>query len=464
MRAGRHLFSSSLRTSAFRAALIYCLLFTLGVSGLLGAIYLITARVLAREVDNVILIELGALADEYDQDGVPGVVGELNRLHGQWERAGAIYLLVDRSFTKLAGNLELWPFSKLPRAPWLEFEMETQRAGKPVHYPVRARVFTLSDGYLLVGTEISQRRKFQQSFRNATLWGIGSTALLGAMLGFWLSRRLMARVRAVSAECERIVAGDLSRRLPVGGARDEFDALASAVNRVLARLDEQTGVLRATFDSAAHDLRGPLARLRGRLEELQRAAAMDEFVNVNIERALQDIDILQRTLATLLQIAQAESRAPLADSAWVNLGGLAQEIASLYEPAARDQGITLRCETLDAYVTGSRQLLAQLISNLIENALKHAAGGGEIGVSVREAAAGVLLEVMDRGPGIAAQDRERALRPFVRLNSAVTTGSGLGLSLVAAIARLHDAQLTLEDNAPGLRVAVAFRSVEGAQR
>jgi signal transduction histidine kinase len=311
---------------------------------------------------------------------------------------------------------------------------------------------------LLVGTEISQRRKFQQSFRNATLWGIGSTALLGAMLGLWLSRRLMARVRAVSVECGRIVAGDLSRRLPVGSARDEFDALAIAVNQVLARLDEQTGVLRATFDSAAHDLRGPLSRLRGRLEELQRAAAIDEFVNVNIERALQDIDILQRTLTTLLQIAQAESRAPLSDSVRVNLGDLAQEIAALYEPAARDQGLALRCNASAAHVNGSRQLLAQLISNLIENALKHAAAGGVIGLSVREANAGVLLEVMDRGPGIPPQDRERALRPFVRLNSAATLGSGLGLSLVAAIARLHEAQLALQDNEPGLRIVVKFKS------
>ena len=288
-------------------------------------------------MDNVILIELGALADEYDREGVPGVVAELNRLRAGWERAGAVYLLVDRNFNKRAGNLESWPFAGLPGGSWLEFEIETRRGGATAHYPVRGRVFTLADDYLLVGTEVSQRRKFQRSFRAATLWGIGSTALLGALLGFWLSRRLTSRVRAVSAECERIMGGDLSRRLPVAGARDEFDALAIAVNRVLARLDEQTGVLRATFDSAAHDLRAPLSRLRGRLEELQRAALLDESANASVERALLDIEALQRTLTTLLQIAQAESRAPLADNARVNLGALAHEIASLYEPAARDR-------------------------------------------------------------------------------------------------------------------------------
>src|SRR5262249_28774461 len=211
-------------------------------------------------------------------------------------------LLVDRNFAKRAGNVDYWPFKGLPRHPWLEFKIESQRADQTVHYPVRARVFTLPDGYLLVGMEVSQRRRFQHSFRTATVWGIGSTAVLGTLLGLWLSRRLMERVRAVSAECQMIVAGDLSRRLPVAGAHDEFDALAVAVNRVLARLDEQTGVLRATFDSAAHDLRGPLSRLRGRLEEMLRAATLSEAAGASLERALADIDTLPRTLGTLLQI------------------------------------------------------------------------------------------------------------------------------------------------------------------
>ena len=445
---------SSLRTSAFRLALAYCGLFTLGVSVLLSAIYFITARALAAEVDNVIIIELEALADEYDREGAPGVAAQLTRLHEGWGRAGAAYLLVDRDFTPRAGNLTSWPFKGLPRAQWPEFEIETQRADKSVHHRVRARIFTLTDGYLLVGTDISQRRNFQHSFRLATLWGIGSTALLGGLLGFWLSRRLMLRVRAMSAECELILAGDLSRRLPVAGVHDEFDALALAVNRVLARLDEQTHVLRATFDSTAHDLRGPLSRLRGRLEELLRSAALPEPAGASVERALQDLDRVQRTLTTLLQIAQAESRAPLADSARVNLGALAREIAALYEPAARDQGLRLHCDAADAFLTGSRQLIAQLLSNLIENSLKH--GGGEIHIEVHDSGSGARLTVSDRGPGIAPQDRERVLRPFVRLAGGSTAGSGLGLSLVAAIARLHEAQLSLEDNTPGLRVTLRF--------
>ena len=452
-------FSSSFRTSTFRLAIAYCVLFTVSVSALLGAIYLITGSVLANEVDNVILIELDALADEYDREGQNGVTAELTRLRESWGRAGAIYLLVNPALEKRAGNLSAWPFSGVPKERWLEFDIEALRDGRMVRDPVRARVVEFPDGYrLLVGTEVSERRQFQERFRAATLWAIGSTALLGALTGLWLSRRLMARVRAVSSACQQIVAGDFARRLPVGGSRDEFDALAVAVNHVLTRLDEQTMTVRATFDSAAHDLRGPLFRLRGRLEELQGSAALTTEARGSIDRALKDIDSVQRTLAILLQIAQAESGAALAESARLDLGELVEEIAGLYEPAARAQGLSLACDVEVAWMNGHRQLITQLLANLIENAVNYAGSGALIRVSVRARAEGARLQVADNGPGIPVEDRERALRPFVRLSRAGSAGSGLGLSLVAAIVRLHQARLTLEDNAPGLCVVVQFQA------
>lgn len=445
-------FGSALRTSTFRLALAYCALFTVGVGVLLGTIYLLTETVLTNEVDHVIGIEVDALSDEYDREGMDGVAAELTRLNETWGRARAIYLLVDPQLVRLAGNLPAWPFETVPTGPWHEF---TVLSGQERH-PVRARILTLPEGYLLVGTEVSQRIVFRERFRAATLWGIGGTALLGALMGLWLSRRLLARVSSVSIECERILAGDLSRRLPVTGARDEFDSLALAVNRVLERLDEQTGVLRATFESAAHDLRGPLFRLRGRLEELQRGEHVTEPARTGLERALRDIDSIQRTLAVLLQIAHAESGEPLADSTPVELGALASEICALYEPAMHEKGFRLVCRAAKVNVNGNRQLLTQLLANLLENVLKHAGSGGVIEVKVGDSPDGARLEVADNGPGIAPQDRVRALRPFVQLSSGETSGSGLGLSLVAAIARLHHARLALEDNAPGLRVVVQF--------
>lgn len=455
-------FSNSFRTSTFRLAIAYCVLFTVSVSALLGAIYLITGSVLANEVDNVILIELDALADEYDREGRDGIVAQLTRLRDSWGRAGAIYLLVDPQLVKRAGNLSAWPFIGVPRERWLEFDIEALRDGGVVNAPVRARMVEFPDGYrLLVGTEVSERRKFQERFRAATLWAIGLTALLGALMGLWLSRRLMARVRGISSACQQIVAGDFARRLPVGATGDEFDSLAVAVNHVLTRLDQQTVTVRATFDSAAHDLRGPLFRLRGRLEELQHSASVNAEATLSIDHALQDIDSMQRTLAILLQIAQAESGAPLAQSARVDLGQIAQEITELFEPAARAAGLDLACEVDVAWVNGHRQLLTQLVANLIENAVNYAGAGAIIRVRAHPFTEGSRLEVADNGPGIPVEDRERALAPFVRLSRTSSTGSGLGLSLVAAIARLHQARLSLEDNTPGLRVVVQFPAAPG---
>jgi signal transduction histidine kinase len=226
---------------------------------------------------------------------------------------------------------------------------------------------------------------------------------------------------------------------------------------VLDRLEEQAGTLRATFDSTAHDLRAPLQRLRARLDALLlRAPLLEPAVRESIESALHEVERLQRTLATLLQIALAESGAPLAAPAAVDLGALAAELVELFEPVAGAQGLALACRSQGAAVVqGNRQLLAQLLTNLIENGLRYVPAGGRIEVAVGRSGEGVRLVVSDDGPGIAAEERARAPRPFVRFGAgARQEGSGLGLSLVAAIARLHRGRLELHSNDPGLRVVV----------
>jgi len=245
--------------------------------------------------------------------------------------------------------------------------------------------------------------------------------------------------------------------LPVAGANDEFDALAVSVNDVLDRLEDQARTLRATFDSAAHDLRAPLHRLRTRMDALLlRVPPLEPAVHESIESALREVDHLQRTLAILLQIALAESGAPLASPAAVDVGELATELAELFEPVVRDRGLILVdvAET-GAIVQGNRQLLAQLVTNLIENCLKYVPAGGRIDLSVKRLTDSVCLVVSDDGPGVPADDRMRAVQPFVRIGqSGRPDSSGLGLSLVSAIARLHRARLSLENNEPGLRVVV----------
>jgi signal transduction histidine kinase len=451
---------SPLRTSAARLALGYGAIFTLGVIALLGAVYFLTTRVLEDEADAVISAELEGLTDEYHRQGLSGLADELSWRADSWGRTGVVYLLVDANLVKEGGNLQSWPFNGIPTTPWTQFDIDAARGDETVRtHAVRASVALLPDGHrLVVGIDVMQQQRFGKTFRNATLWGIGLTALAGAIAGYFLSRKLTRRVQSVAETCDAIVGGDLDRRLPVNGSQDEFDALAQAVNNMVDRLAENTQLLRATFDSAAHDLRGPLYRLRGRLEDAGRMPTTEAPVRAGIDAALTELDRVQRTLATLLQIAQAESGTAAANHASVDVAQLIRDIGELYEPAAREKNMTLRVDaTGQCPVNGNRQLLAQAVANLVENSLKYIAPGGHIQIRGERAGQMVWLVVADDGPGIAPDDRVAALKPFVRLPQAQSKdGSGLGLSLVAAIARLHHAQLLLEDNQPGLRVRLGF--------
>ena len=445
-------------TTAFRLSVGYTLLVTLAVGVTLGSAYLLTESLITDEVDLIIDAELKNLEDKFARSGVPGVTEEINSHIDSWGRIGAVYMLADANFERISGNVTHWPFDGMPSEAWPEFDIATIEPGRRAVHPVRAAVRTLPDGnLLLVGTDISQGRRFAEKFRFATLTGIGLSTLAAALAGFWFSYRLARRVGEVTRTCQRIMAGESGRRLPVVGANDEFDALAASVNRVLDRLEEQAGTLRATFDSTAHDLRAPLQRLRARMDALLlRSPPLEPVVHDSIEAALREVDRLQRTLTTLLQIALAESGTPLASPAAVDVGELAAELVELFEPVAGAQGLVLDCrpETA-AIVRGNRQLLAQLLTNLIENGLKYVPAGGRIEVAVRRLADRVSLVVSDNGPGIAPEDRSRAGQPFVRFGGAAKQeGSGLGLSLAAAIARLHHGRLALESNEPGLRVVV----------
>jgi len=456
-----------LRTSAFRLALSYGLIFTLGVSALLGTIYQITKTRLIDEIDAVITAELEGLKDEYHRGGLPQLADELTWRTDSWGTTGAVYLLVDGNLVKEGGNISSWP-SGIPREGWTEFPLSARRPNDDlVLHAVRANIVPLVGGYrLLVGIDVTQERRFIATFRTATLWGIVATALIGVLAGSWLSRRLTRRVQRAAETCDAIVGGDLTRRLPVRGSQDEFDALAQAVNSMVDRLAEKTQVLRASFDSAAHDLRAPLYRLRGRLEDAARSPSADQALLDGVDASLQELDHVQRTLSTMLQIAQAESAISVANSAAVDLGELASDMADLYEPAARDRQLALTVQTDPGCdVRGNRQLLAQVVANLIENALKYVPAGGRIDLRAERLGQRSRLTIADDGPGIPENERQNVLEPFVRLPGAAgIAGTGLGLSLVAAIARLHHADLKLADNEPGLKVMLDFRAAERDSR
>jgi len=454
-----------MRMSSARLALLYTALVTVLTSVLLGTVYLLTRSALEREIGAVVRAEVDDLSDDLRLGGVDQVAATLRLRADSWGRTGAVFLLADRNFTPVAGNLSEWPRdAAINASSMVEFDIAAQELGEPVLHPVEARIEQLSNGYwLLVGADTSERQKVLRRFGLATLWGIGLTALAVWLLGAAYTRRTARRVRDYATTCETIVQGDLTQRLRVDGSGDEFDALAVAVNTMLDRIEQQTTTLRAAFDSIAHDLRTPLYRLRVRLEEAQLRAGGPEGVQRETQElvapALEELDRVQRTLATLLQIARAEAAGVTTHGDEVDLAALAANMVELYAPGMRAAGLEV---TLDAPqpapLVGNRQLLAQLITNLLENALKYVPAGGRVAVRVRSTPDGISMSVADNGPGIAAAERAAALRPFVRVGDAAAkaTGSGLGLSLAAAVARLHRAQLSLGDNAPGLIVQCEF--------
>lgn len=440
-----------LPASASRLALLYGLLFAAGVAALIASVYFLTARVLERDVDNVIDAEFDGLRDDYATGGLVALAATLERRAGSWGRNGAVYLLVDADHARLAGNLTSWPFAAEPAQSRVEFAIVAHEAGRATTHPVRALLAPIDAKHqLLVGTDVTDRQRFLQSLRAAAVWSVGLAALLAAALAYAYERRISARVGALAATCRQIMEGDLSRRLATGRRNDEFDRLATAVNSMLGRIERQTRTIKATFDSAAHDLRAPLHRARMRLESRLSDTRLAPGARREVESAVEDIDRVQGILATLLQIAEAESGVAGGRHERLDLGALAAEVVTLYEPLASDSGLAIEAQCTAAPVPGTRQLLAQLVSNLLENAIKYVPRGGRVRVATMVQGQVARLDVIDDGPGIAQQFRERALTPFGRLDrDAAVPGSGLGLALVAAIVRLHGGRLELADSAGG---------------
>jgi signal transduction histidine kinase len=296
-----------------------------------------------------------------------------------------------------------------------------------------------------------------------SLIGAGIIAfILSLAAGYLLSRYILRRVETIGATSRQIVAGDLTKRVPLRGTGDEFDRLALSLNEMLARIEELMTGMRVVTDSVAHDLRSPLTRLKARLE-LALAKPEDPGEHAQaLGTALDETDALLKMLSSLLEIARTEAGLDREHMSDVDLSDMIDNLAELYEPAAEEKGLSLHVDAAEhAIVTGHRELLAQAASNLIENAIKFSLHGGRIDVLLTKVDGVTKLIIRDQGPGIPEADREAVLQRFVRLDSARSTrGTGLGLSLVAAVAKLHDAGLELGDNHPGLVVTLTFPSVE----
>lgn len=453
-----------LRTTAFRLALFYTALFCASVLALFAFLYWTMGIVIDRQREQTVVADLGSLSDEFTSSGVSGLAEEiLARIKP--DRVGdSLYLLTDPASRPLAGNVSGWPHDAVRDGPWLVFAVGRQ-SGDPEPHLARAVDVELPGGYrLLVGQDMRAQERFQTAIVEALVWSLAITLVLGVGGGLIMSRNALRRIEAINRAAERIMRGEVGHRMPVGAGGDEFDRLAENLNAMLDEIERLMGGIRAVTHNIAHDLRGPLTRVKNRLETALAADSDAVGRREAVEQAVSEADDLLATFNALLSIADAEAGAGRGDMAPVDLAAVAGDVAELYEPLAEARGLALDLtRPTPAMVDGNRHLLFQAIANLLDNAVKYAPPGGRVGVRVETGAGGPRVVVSDDGPGIPEADRGRVLERFVRLDSARSTpGSGLGLSLVAAIARLHGATLALEDNRPGLRATVRFRPASGA--
>jgi hypothetical protein len=310
---------------------------------------------------------------------------------------------------------------------------------------------------LYVGRDNQVRLDMRKVVADSLAWSIAMTVALSILVGF-LARHLLARRLArISGVADRVVLGDLSTRVKLTGAGDEFDRLSGDINLMLDRISELMDGVRQVSNAIAHDLRTPLARLRGRLEAALRDSDSPERFRATAEAALQELDQVVRIFEALLRIAEIEAGHRRAAFAPVDAAALAADVAELYQPLAEQRGLALEVDLAPATCTGDRTLVAQALANLVDNAIKYARPGGHVRVRSATREGSVELVVEDDGPGIPEGERDKVVRRFYRLEpSRGTPGSGLGLSLVVSVARLHGGRLDLEDAGPGLRARLVL--------
>ncbi|HEY8580009.1 MAG TPA: ATP-binding protein [Beijerinckiaceae bacterium] len=453
------------RTTAFKLSLVYLVVFAIGAGVVMGWVAWNMRRLVDEQIGATVEAEINGLSEQYAQGGIRRLVDVIERRVRQPN--ASLYLVTNFQGQPIAGNIVGLPPEVL-RAPGVR-ETSYERVGEPnVLRSAVARIFVLPGGFrLLVGRDLEDRETLRTVIARALLSSLFWVVVIGTVGGLLVARRVLQRVDAISDSARTIMEGDLAKRLPVGGANDELDRLAVNLNAMLERIQELMIGLREVSDNIAHDLKTPLTRLRNRAEEALRTASSTDEYRGALEKMIEESDQLIRIFNALLMIARLEAGAERETHVAFDAAEVARDVAELYEPVAEEAGVTLVVTAEPGTtVCGSRELIGQALANLVDNALKYGAAepGAEarVEIAVRRRGATAEISVADRGPGIAPADRERVLGRFVRLEGARSRpGSGLGLSLAAAVARLHNGQIRIEDNAPGLRVVIAMPAVQG---
>ncbi len=450
------------RATAFRLTLVYLLVFALFAAFLLGYFALNTRRLITEEITSTVDAEITGLAEQYNQGGIRRLVFVIET---RSRRPGSsLYLVTTPSGEGLAGNIGSLVPGVLAKPGWMETVYRRLEDPETAEHHALVRVLQLPGGFrLLVGRDLEERERLFDIIATAGRWSVAIVIILGVAGGVFVSKRVLNRVDAMTLTAQTIMAGDLSGRLPIAGSGDELDRLASNLNAMLERIEALMRGLKEVSDNVAHDLRTPLTRLRNRAEEALRTAKDEPGYRSALEATIDELDGLISTFNALLMIARAEFGEARENMSEFDAAEVAQDVSELYEPLADTKGLALRVEATSAPVKGNRELVSQALANLVDNAIKyaepqgHAANGTSAEILVTAASEGdrIKLAVRDGGPGIPEPDRAHVVERFVRLEQSRTKpGSGLGLSLAAAVARLHGGELKLEDNAPGLKAVL----------
>jgi signal transduction histidine kinase len=456
-----------IRSTAFRLTLVYLTIFTLYAAALLIYFALNTGRLITEQITETVDTEIQYLTQQYTASGLRRLILIIE--NRSLRPGSSLYLVTAPTGQGLAGNVGSLAPGVIENTGWSETVYRRLDEQDSAEHSALVRVTQLSGGFrLLVGRDLEERSRMRGIITAAARGSIALVVVLGLAGGFFVTRRVLRRFDAVTETTQRIMGGDLAERLPVTGIGDELDRLAINLNDMLDRIEALMRGLKEVSDNIAHDLKTPLTRLRNSCEEALRTARTETDYRDKLESMLDESEGLIRTFDALLMIARAESGHARDNMVTFDAAEILRGVGELYEPVADEKGLSLTVEASEAApIKGNRELLSQALANLVDNAIKYSSlkpasgqGGataGEIVLAASLAGERVIISVADRGPGIAEADRARAVERFVRLpQSAAEPGSGLGLSLAAAVARLHGGELTLEDNAPGLRVVIAL--------
>ncbi|MFB9172312.1 sensor histidine kinase [Roseibium salinum] len=446
------------RTTAFKLSLLYIAVFTVMSGFLLLYISKSTEKLMSEQVVQDVDSELKNLADVYVRGGARELVETIDRRSRHPD--ANLYLLVDFAGNALVGNIARLPTMVLEEADGGLHRVRYTRLGQEPENAERqamVRTFELRGGFrLLVGRDLGDQLLFSNLLGNALRLWLIVVVIMGVITWLFVNHRVMKRIDEISATSRTIMEGDLTGRLPIAGNDDEFDRLAINLNDMLERIELLMQSMKDVTDNIAHDLKTPLTRLQTRVETALREARDQADYRGALEATLEETDHLLRIFNALLRIARIEATAPASVMEPVDLNKVVAEIAELYEPLVEEEGGRLETDVPEKALQAdcNRDLISQALVNLIENALKYGhPDSGELLIRISAWREGdrVVLAVTDNGPGIPEKDQDRVKERFVRLEeSRSEPGTGLGLSLVKAVARLHGGDLRFKNEAPGL--------------